>query len=95
MDDDRWYDINAIAGAFKMFMRELPDRALGAEALEELKNLTGRFTYPIRLFIFDFNLEIVEITDDNERAAAYREVMLRLPPCNYHFLRRVYVHFFR
>lgn len=42
MDDDRWYDINAIAGAFKMFMRELPDRALGAEALEELKNLTGR-----------------------------------------------------
>lgn len=78
-----------------MFMRELPDRALGAEALEELKNLTGRCTYPARLFIFDFNLEIAEITDDNERAAAYREVMLRLPPCNYHFLRRVYVHFFR
>lgn len=95
MDDDRWYDINAIAGAFKMFMRELPDRALGAEALEELKNLTGRiFTYK-RLSIIDSNTEIAEITDDNERAAAYREVMLRLPPCNYHFLRRVYVHFFR
>lgn len=51
MNDDRWYDINAIAGAFKMFMRELPDRALGAEALEELKNLTGRRTDPMR---FDY-----------------------------------------
>jgi hypothetical protein len=45
MDDDRWYDINAIAGAFKMFMRELPDRALGAEALEQLKNVTGKHNY--------------------------------------------------
>ncbi|KAH0608482.1 uncharacterized protein H6S33_001616 [Morchella sextelata] len=77
MDDDRWYDINAIAGAFKMFMRELPDRALGAEALQQLKNVT------------------VNITNEDERAAAYREVMVRLPSCNYHFLRRVYVHFNR
>lgn len=41
------------------------------------------------------NRGVAEITDDDERAAAYREVMLRLPPCNYHFLRRVYVHFSR
>jgi hypothetical protein len=40
MDDDRWYDINAIAGAFKLLMRELPDKALGDEALYELRNVT-------------------------------------------------------
>jgi hypothetical protein len=41
MDDDRWYDINVIAGAFKSFMRELPANALGSEALNELRDLTG------------------------------------------------------
>lgn len=45
MDDDRWYDINAIAGAFKLLMRELPDKALGDEALYELRNVTGRFSH--------------------------------------------------
>lgn len=54
MDDDRWYDINAIAGAFKMFMRELPDRALGAEALEELKNLTGRYIRAYKIISYRF-----------------------------------------
>ena len=41
MDDDRWYDINVIAGAFKSFMRDLPANALGSEALNELRDLTG------------------------------------------------------
>ena len=42
MDDDRWYDINVIAGTFKSFMRELPDQALEPEILQELRDLTGR-----------------------------------------------------
>jgi len=45
MDDDRWYDINAIAGTFKLLMRELPDKALGDEALYELRNITCRSTF--------------------------------------------------
>jgi hypothetical protein len=45
MDDDRWYDINVIAGAFKLFMRDLPEQALSLEVLNELRNLTGM--YPI------------------------------------------------
>ncbi|KAG0643155.1 hypothetical protein HOY80DRAFT_1097578 [Tuber brumale] len=77
MDDDRWYDINAIAGAFKLLMRELPDKALGDEALYELRNITSG------------------VTDDDQRALAFREVMLRLPVNNYNFLRRVYTHFAR
>ena len=41
MEDDRWYDINAIAGAFKQFMRDLPDRPPGPVQLAELKRITG------------------------------------------------------
>ncbi|KAF3938157.1 hypothetical protein ABW19_dt0200585 [Dactylella cylindrospora] len=37
MDDDRWYDINATAGAFKLFMREIPHNLLSDELLEDLK----------------------------------------------------------
>lgn len=43
MDDDRWYDVNAIAGAFKQFMRDLPDRPPGPSFLEELKKVTGMY----------------------------------------------------
>ncbi|KAL7271086.1 rho GTPase-activating protein [Rhizina undulata] len=75
MDDDRWYDINAIAGAFKLFMRELPDQALGTEALNMLRNITS------------------EISEEEDRIVAYREVMSQLPSYNYNFLRRVYQHF--
>ncbi|EWC47010.1 hypothetical protein DRE_03772 [Drechslerella stenobrocha 248] len=37
MDDDRWFDINATAGAFKLFMREMPNSLLSPELLEDLK----------------------------------------------------------
>lgn len=77
MDDDRWYDINVIAGAFKSFMRELPDQALEPDILSELRNLTA------------------QIPDEEARVPRYREVMMKLQPHNYHFLRRVYIHFAR
>lgn len=41
MDDDRWYDINVVAGTFKSFMRELPDQALEPDILHALRDLTG------------------------------------------------------
>lgn len=41
MDDDRWYDINVIAGTFKSFMRELPHQVLEPAILQELRDLTG------------------------------------------------------
>jgi len=77
MDDDRWYDINVIAGAFKSFMRELPANALGSETLNELRDLTA------------------EIPEEKDRILRYRDVMLRQPPHNYYFLRRLYIHFFK
>lgn len=42
MDDDRWYDINAIAGCFKLFMRELPGSTISSEKLGHLKTLTSK-----------------------------------------------------
>lgn len=44
MDDDRWYDINAIAGCFKLFMRELPGSLIPLEILGHLKTLTCEYT---------------------------------------------------
>ncbi|KAF8248742.1 hypothetical protein K440DRAFT_583210 [Wilcoxina mikolae CBS 423.85] len=44
MDDDRWYDINVIAGTFKCFMRELPDQALEPDILHELRDLTAKIS---------------------------------------------------
>lgn len=43
MDDDRWYDINVIAGTFKSFMRELPEQPLEQAILDELRDITGLF----------------------------------------------------
>jgi len=40
MDDDRWYDINAIAGCFKLFMREIPKPLIPLEILGHFKTLT-------------------------------------------------------
>jgi len=41
MDDDRWYDINVIAGVVKLFMRELPDRIVPSDSLLEFRNMTA------------------------------------------------------
>ena len=43
MNDDRWFDINAIAGCFKLFMREIPTPIIPHEILGHLKTLTCTF----------------------------------------------------
>ncbi|KAK9478014.1 Rho GTPase activation protein [Lipomyces japonicus] len=35
MDDDRWFDVNTIAGGLKLYLRELPDSLLTAELFSE------------------------------------------------------------
>lgn len=40
LDDDRWYDINAIAGCFKLFIREIPKPLIPLEILGHFKTLT-------------------------------------------------------
>ncbi|KAK6543867.1 rho GTPase-activating protein [Orbilia ellipsospora] len=41
MDDDRWFDINAVAGCFKLFMREMPNNLMSQELLEDLRSMPG------------------------------------------------------
>lgn len=35
MEDDRWYDINTVAGCFKLYLRELPEPILTTELFSE------------------------------------------------------------
>jgi hypothetical protein len=98
MDDDRWYDINVIAGTFKSFMRELPVQALEQDVLDELRDLTGRChsffnSLPNQNLISGFLL--ANIPEEEDRIPRYRETMMKLQPHNYYFLRRVYIHFAR
>ena len=42
MDDDRWYDINAVAGCFKMFVREIPHPLVPPELLNDFKEIARK-----------------------------------------------------
>lgn len=44
MDDDRWFDINTVAGCFKLFLRELPETLL-------TKTLYRQFTAAVGMYI--------------------------------------------
>lgn len=56
MDDDRWYDINAVAGAFKLFIRELPEPLLSMDVLNVLKTATSEFTFSNNILVLQWVL---------------------------------------
>jgi hypothetical protein len=41
MNDDRWYDINTVAGCFKLYLRELPEPLLTADLFSEFMACGG------------------------------------------------------
>ncbi|KAK9471773.1 uncharacterized protein V1510DRAFT_437042 [Dipodascopsis tothii] len=41
MDDDRWFDINTVAGCFKLFLRELPETILTKELYRDFARIGG------------------------------------------------------
>ncbi|CCE63073.1 hypothetical protein TPHA_0D04390 [Tetrapisispora phaffii CBS 4417] len=43
LDDDRWYEINTIAGCFKMYLRELPDSLFTNEKIDDFAGVTLQF----------------------------------------------------
>lgn len=44
-DDDRWYDINVVAGTFKAFMRELPERPISPPVLSRLLEVVREYIH--------------------------------------------------
>ena len=43
LEDDRWFEINAIAGCFKMYLRELPDSLFTNEKVEDFARTVLKF----------------------------------------------------
>ncbi|CCK71229.1 GTPase-activating protein BEM2 KNAG_0G01710 [Huiozyma naganishii CBS 8797] len=43
LEDDRWFEINAIAGCFKMYLRELPDSLFSNELLGDFAHLVQQY----------------------------------------------------
>lgn len=78
LEDDRWFEINAIAGCFKMYLRELPDCLFTNEKISHFVQLANQ-------------LKSSEITEETYRTEMV--VMLQeLPTCNYHTLKLIFFH---
>lgn len=78
LEDDRWFEINAIAGCFKMYLRELPDSLFTNERLPKLvdiaiKKRAGQLSYD------DYRMDIVKLLEN-------------LPDCYYETLKRIMFH---
>lgn len=78
LEDDRWFEINAIAGCFKMYLRELPDSLF-------TNNMFGDFTkvaLQYKTSAIDFEAYKAEI----------KRLLSLLPPCYYATLERIVIH---
>ena len=71
MDDDRWFDINTVAGCFKLYLRELPESLLTNDLFNEFVSC-------------GMNIE--------ESIPKLWECVNKLPPSNYHLLKRLIQH---
>ena len=45
MDDERWIDVNVVAGALKSWLRELPEPILTAELFDKFIQAVGLLDY--------------------------------------------------
>ncbi|SCW04310.1 LAFE_0H10726g1_1 [Lachancea fermentati] len=78
LEDDRWFEINTIAGCFKLYLRELPESLFTTEKLPQFVDLTLR-------------LNSNEIEYDSFKAEM-AEMLRSLPVYNFHMMRRIFEH---
>lgn len=78
LEDDRWFEINAIAGCFKMYLRELPDSLFTNSMISEFTNLS--------LQLKSSNIDFEQYKSNMKRLLAL------LPPCYYATLKRIMIH---
>lgn len=78
LDDDRWFEINAIAGCFKMYLRELPESLFTNELITD-------FTRSVQKF------KSHEIEYDEFKGEMI-DKLTQLPRCNYETLKRIVLH---
>ena len=77
LEDDRWFEINAIAGCFKMYLRELPN-SLFSDRIEEFANLV-------------LNYKSNKLSYENYKTNMSC-LLSELPTCYYHTMKRIVLH---
>lgn len=78
LEDDRWFEINAIAGCFKMYLRELPDCLFSNERVCEFADLA-------------LQLKSSAISSD-EYKVKISDLLRSLPICYYQTMKRIVFH---
>ncbi|KAG0658899.1 hypothetical protein C6P45_002053 [Maudiozyma exigua] len=78
LEDDRWFEINAIAGCFKMYLRELPDSLFSNEKVSDFTKLA-------------LSYKAEEISRDVYRSNMIT-LLNQLPVCYYQTMRRIVLH---
>ncbi|CAB4255516.1 similar to Saccharomyces cerevisiae YER155C BEM2 Rho GTPase activating protein (RhoGAP) involved in the control of cytoskeleton organization and cellular morphogenesis [Maudiozyma barnettii] len=78
LEDDRWFEINAIAGCFKMYLRELPDSLFTNEKVSQFTQLAlSRKSNEISFDVYKSNMTTL---------------LNQLPVCYYQTMRRIVLH---
>ncbi|GCE98780.1 rho GTPase-activating protein [Zygosaccharomyces mellis] len=78
LEDDRWFEINAIAGCFKMYLRELPECLFTNERVQAFANLALQYkSHQMSL---------------DEFIQTMGNLLKTLPLCYYHTFKRIVIH---
>ncbi|CEP63049.1 GTPase-activating protein BEM2 LALA0_S07e01266g [Lachancea lanzarotensis] len=78
LEDDRWFEINTIAGCFKLYLRELPDSLFTKQKLGDFVNLALQHK----------SNEI----DYDQFKLGVRDALKTLPLYNFHMMKRTFEH---
>ncbi|SCU78232.1 LADA_0A04566g1_1 [Lachancea dasiensis] len=78
LEDDRWFEINTIAGCFKLYLRALPDSLFTKEKLPTFVSLALSYK--------SLEIDWVEFT------SKVRDALRSLPLCNFHMMKRTFEH---
>ncbi|SCU99734.1 LANO_0F03400g1_1 [Lachancea nothofagi CBS 11611] len=78
LEDDRWFEINTIAGCFKLYLRELPDSLFTKEKLPLFVNLALAYKS--------------NDIDYEEFKAGIKDALKSLPLYNFHMMKRTFEH---
>ncbi|CAI4060603.1 GTPase-activating protein BEM2 SKDI_05G2360 [Saccharomyces kudriavzevii IFO 1802] len=78
LEDDRWFEVNAIAGCFKMYLRELPDSLFSHAMVNDFTDLAIKYN--------------AHVMANEEYKRTMIELLQKLPTCYYQTLKRIVFH---
>lgn len=78
LEDDRWFEINAIAGCFKMYLRELPNSLFTNEKLNDFTEITRQL--------------MTGAIDQHSFEQEISSLLRTLPACYFETMKRIVIH---